>query len=220
MPALANLDASALVRETGAVLDNLFTSDDERAKARLALAELEQRPLMAELDRQIAEAKHASVYVAGARPAILWVGAAGLAYAFIAQPLLAWVTALLFSLLSWGGGLAGADPIPLEAMLAAMPPALDPAVLLACLSGSGGMAALRSFEKTKGVARASLYEDARPPAAPATMADLERYRAAQLALGCAPSRPAPVAPTMRAPLEPLAPTTGADPFETGAEGRV
>ncbi len=239
MSTLAAGAAASVITAAGSVLDGLFTSDEERLKVGLALEELRQQPALLELERQKTEAAHASWFVAGARPAVLWVGCAGLAYAFVVQPLLAWATAVVAGLLGWAGGLFGSPPLDPASLAALMPPVLDMAALTACLTGTGALAALRSYEKTQGVARASLYEEARPPAhavAP-SMADLERMRDAQLALASparvAVSHPVPARHSARAAADLAAPIPTPIPapipteiaplpaaFEAGAEGRV
>jgi hypothetical protein len=107
--------------------------------------ELEGRKLdqaidLAQIGVNNTEAQHTSVFVAGWRPAIGWVGAAAMAYQF-----------LLYPLLTWGWALAQANghlPAGMQP-----PPMLDADALWVILSGILGIAGMRSFEKTKGVAR-------------------------------------------------------------------
>ena len=73
------------VKAGGTVLDNLFTSDEERLEAQRLLAEIEQRPQAAQWQTNIAEAQHRSVFVAGWRPAIGWVCAISLGSYYIPQ---------------------------------------------------------------------------------------------------------------------------------------
>ena len=74
------------------------------------------------------------------RPAIGWVGAAAMAYQFLAYPLLVW---------SWTW-MQAEQIVPQEVK---PPPMLDTEALWVILSGMLGIAGMRSFEKTRGVAR-------------------------------------------------------------------
>lgn len=82
------------VSAVGNVVDQLFTSDDERAQAALLMEKLRQQPqiLQAEINR--IEASHRSLFVAGWRPFIGWVCGFGFLWAFILHPLFLWVVAV------------------------------------------------------------------------------------------------------------------------------
>jgi len=82
------------------------------------------------------EAEHASIFVAGWRPAIGWICGAGLAWNFVIQPLIAWGAFI------WPGGpdLSGA-------------PALEIGELMTILMGMLGLGGLRTYEKRLGVSR-------------------------------------------------------------------
>jgi len=79
------------------------------------------------------EAKSSSMFVSGWRPAVGWICATGMGFNFICVPLG-----------NFGCALAGVD-ISL--------PALDLSEMMPVLMGMLGLGAMRSFEKTKGVAR-------------------------------------------------------------------
>lgn len=105
-------------------------SPDEEAKVNMQLMELEFSALKAQTDINLAEAQHASVFVAGWRPAIGWVCALGLAWQFLVNPVLAWGLILF--------GSATQPPlIPSEGLMS----------LVMALLGLGG---LRTYEKLKG----------------------------------------------------------------------
>jgi len=70
-------------------LDSLFTSDEERAEAELRLRTVLQQPHILQAMANVKAAEHPNWFVAGARPALLWVCAAGLAYQLVVRPLLA-----------------------------------------------------------------------------------------------------------------------------------
>lgn len=104
------------VEAVGNALDRLFTSDDERAAANAVMEKIRQQPHILQAEIGKLEAQHRSVFVAGWRPAIGWVCAAGLAFPFLINPVLQWasgspgpvmptdaLTTLIFALLGLGG---------------------------------------------------------------------------------------------------------------------
>lgn len=93
--------------------------------------------VMGQLEINKEEAKHASVFVAGWRPAVGWVGAAGLATSAILMPLASWVAVV-------GFGYEGGFPV------------IDTELLWVALSGILGLGGMRSFERFKGVGRDTL----------------------------------------------------------------
>lgn len=136
-----------IVDAVGKVADDLFTSDKERLDAEVRFREIDLQAAKVDADlvgSQIEvnkeEAKHASLFVSGARPAVVWVGVAALAYKYIAHPLLLWGWALAQA---QGYLDAGAAP----------PPSLDTEEVLAVLFGVLGIGGMRTFEKVRGVAR-------------------------------------------------------------------
>lgn len=88
---------------------------------------------LAQIDVNKAEAQHRSVWVAGWRPGIGWVCTAGLAWAFIGQPVAEWSLTLR----------------GIEAEL----PQLNLDYLMELVLAMLGMAGLRTFEKLRGVTR-------------------------------------------------------------------
>ena len=77
------------VEAVGKVLDGLLTSDEERLDKKALLARIAQQPSLVQAEINKIEAAHRSVFVAGWRPAIGWVCAAGLAAYFLPQYVLA-----------------------------------------------------------------------------------------------------------------------------------
>jgi len=69
-------------------LDGLFTSDDERNQAKLRMQELLMQPQMQQAIANIKAAEHPDLFVAGARPALLWICALGFAWEFLLRPLI------------------------------------------------------------------------------------------------------------------------------------
>jgi hypothetical protein len=137
----------SIVQAVGQLADDLVTTDKERLDAELELRRLGLEAdkigadlLRGQLEVNRAEAASASLFVAGWRPAIGWIGAAALGYQFLVYPLLVWAWTLLQAR-AWVP--AGLPP----------PPMLDTDALWVVLSGMLGIAGLRSVEKVKGVAR-------------------------------------------------------------------
>ena len=87
-----------LVKGIGGILDDLFTSDEERAKAAIAMRKIADAPFIASMRVLEKEASHKSIFVAGARPALLWGCVAGIAYEGILRGMLQWLinVSLLF----------------------------------------------------------------------------------------------------------------------------
>lgn len=144
LPVLA---LGGIVSTVADLIDNLHTSDKERLDAEIELRKLgiEEARIEADLIQgqqaiNQAEAQHASIFVAGWRPAIGWIGAASLAYQFLLYPLLTW---------GWSG-LQAAGWVPQNL---APPPMLEADALWVILTGMLGIAGMRSFEKIKKVAR-------------------------------------------------------------------
>lgn len=127
MPALLAALVPILDRVLGAVLPD--PAARERALretlAQLAAADLKQMEVNAE------EAKSASLFVAGWRPAIGWCCAAALGYQYLLVPLGGWIAA-------WSG-----ISVP-------QPPSLDSG-LWELMAGMLGLGALRTVEKIRRV---------------------------------------------------------------------
>jgi hypothetical protein len=129
-----------IVDAVGKIADDLFTSDDERAKAALEAYRAETERIGGQLEINKTEAAHGSVFVAGWRPAVGWVSVASLGYQFILYPLLTW---------GWSGIKAlGWIPVDLPP-----PPLLDIEALMVLVTGMLGIAGARTLEKIKNKAR-------------------------------------------------------------------
>jgi len=127
-----------IIEGVGKVADDLFTSDEERLNIELQQQTIESEITKGQLEINKAEAQHGSIFVAGWRPFIGWVGGLALAYQFILYPLMTWLWALLQS----------KDWIPKTLN---PPPVLEARELWVILSGMLGIAGLRSFDKVKGI---------------------------------------------------------------------
>jgi hypothetical protein len=140
------LNMGGIIEAVGKVAGDLITTDKERLEMeienrKLDLEEkrLDQAGDMAQISVNKEEAKNQNLFVSGWRPAVGWIGATALAYQFLLYPLLGW---------AWKWGQA-TGWIPPEL---SPPPLLDAEQLWVMLSGILGIAGMRSFEKTKGVA--------------------------------------------------------------------
>lgn len=116
------------VEAVGGILDELFTSEEETLNLELAKQRLAQKPSMAQAKINEVAASHRSIWVAGARPALLWVCAVGYSFAFLVNPILQWYT-----------GAPGPE-LPMEQMGE-------------LTLGMLGLAGLRTVEKLKGVSK-------------------------------------------------------------------
>jgi len=128
------------------LIDNLHTSDKEKFDAEIELRRigLQEQIIEAQLiagqqQTNAVEAQHHSLFVAGWRPAIGWIGAVSLCYQFVLYPLLIW---------GWTW-MQAQGWVPREL---APPPLLDAEALWVIVTGMLGIAGMRSVEKVKGVA--------------------------------------------------------------------
>lgn len=115
------------------VLDSALPDPEAKAKAQADLLTALAQSDLAQMKVNEAEAGHASIFVAGWRPFIGWVGGAALAYVFIIRPMADWALQIWYP---------GVVPPPLVVT--------DILELVLALLGLGG---LRTFEKMKGVTR-------------------------------------------------------------------
>jgi len=76
----------------GNVIDAVTTSDEERLQGQAVLEKIRQHPHILQAEISKIEAQHRSLLVAGWRPAIGWVCAAGLSFPFLFNPILQWLT--------------------------------------------------------------------------------------------------------------------------------
>ena len=115
------------------VLDKFIEAKALKTKLTHELKKSVQDANLAQIQANIEQAKHASIFVAGARPAIMWVCCFGLAWQFVLQPIAVWV----INITDYNLAL---PLIPTEGLLP----------LTLALLGLGGM---RTAEKWKGKAR-------------------------------------------------------------------
>lgn len=126
------------IEALGNVFDKLFTSDEEKAQAAAVMAKLAQRPGELQVELNKVEASHASVFVAGWRPAVGWVCAASLAFYYIPQFAIA---SVIWVRMSWD--LQTVVPYPVSQITGLME------LVIAML----GMGTLRTIDKTLGTSK-------------------------------------------------------------------
>ncbi len=129
------LGIGSIIQGVGKIADDLFTSDEEQLKLDIQEKTIGAGLVKGQLAINKAEAQHKSVFVAGWRPFIGWVGGVALAYQFILYPLLVWV----WSLCKAKGWIGDIEP----------PPVFDTGPLFAIVAGMLGIGGMRSFDKVK-----------------------------------------------------------------------
>lgn len=127
----------SIISGVGKVADDLFTSDEERLKITLEEKKIDAALVSGQLDINKTEAQHKSVFVAGWRPFMGWVGGGAMCYQFLLYPILTWGWKL-FQANGWVPGTL--DP----------PPVLAADELWVVITGMLGIAGMRSFDKMRG----------------------------------------------------------------------
>ena len=123
----------SVVGVAGKVLDKFVEDKDLKAKLE---AELKSQIIsldLAQAQTNLEQAKHSSMFIAGARPAIMWICAFGLGWQFVFQPITVWLFAVLGSNL--------------------VLPVLETEGLMPLTLSLLGLGSMRSFEKYKGIQR-------------------------------------------------------------------
>lgn len=129
-----------LIDPVAGVLDKVIEDKDQKNRLAHEIATMSEK-LAAENQKLQAQAnveaaKHPSLFVAGARPAILWCCCLGLFLQFFVMPIADWVVAVWYP-----------DVVLFE---------LDTGSLMTLTLSLLGVSGLRSFEKSKGVARENM----------------------------------------------------------------
>jgi len=127
--------AESVIGVAGKVLDKFVEDKDLKTKLEAELKAQIVSLDLAQANTNLEQAKHPSIFVAGARPSIMWICAFGLGWQFVFQPIAVWILAM-----------SGSDSLIL------LPDIKTDGLLTLTLSmlGLGGM---RSFEKSKGIQR-------------------------------------------------------------------
>lgn len=139
-----SLDPLTAIFELGkTAIEKIWPDPSKRAEELFKLEQLKQQGDLAKLQAEVslmlgqieinkAEAQHPSVFVAGARPAVMWIGAFGLAYAAVIEPIARFAARVVFHYV-------GEFPV------------LDTTITMQVLFGILGLGAYRTYEKTKEV---------------------------------------------------------------------
>lgn len=122
-----------LVPAVTGLLDKFIPDKDEANRLAYEISTLAEKQAhesaMAQIQVNQEQAKHPSIFVSGARPAIMWICALGLLYAVFLHPILdIWFTM----------------------------PEINTDVLMPTIMGLLGLGGMRSVEKYKGVARTNM----------------------------------------------------------------
>ena len=125
--------ADSIIGVAGKVLDKFVEDKDLKTKLDFELRKAYADANLAQIDVNKEQAKHPSLFVAGARPSIMWICAFGLGWQFVLQPIALWYLAL-------SGTVMTLPMIPAEGLMS----------LTLALLGLGGK---RTFEKKTGVHR-------------------------------------------------------------------
>ncbi|MBL4940961.1 MAG: holin family protein [Colwellia sp.] len=144
-----SFDPLSAIFELGkSAVERIWPDPIRRAEELRKLEELRLRGDAAELDAHVklimgqlqvnaAEASHKSIFVAGWRPFIGWVGGAAMAYQFVVYPIMIWIWAIL----------QVKEIVPKELD---PPPVLETGALFSIVTGMLGLGAMRSIDKSKG----------------------------------------------------------------------
>ena len=125
--------ADSIVGVAGKVLDKFVADKDLKAKLDFELRQAYADANLAQIDVNKEQAKHPSLFVAGARPSIMWICAFGLGWQFVFLPVAACYIALT------------GQPIPL--------PEIETEGLMSLTLALLGLGGMRTFEKRNGTHR-------------------------------------------------------------------
>ena len=129
-----------VVGKVGQLADDLFTSDEERARAGIDAYKAETERMQGQIEINKVEAGHRSLFVAGWRPAVGWVGVIAMLYQFVVYPFLTWAWSAMQA-----AGWISIGLLP--------PPQLETDSLWVILTGILGLGIARTTEKMKGVSK-------------------------------------------------------------------
>ena len=128
--------ADSVVGVAGKILDKFVEDKDLKTKIEGELKGQMIQLDLAQAQANVEAAKHPSLFVSGARPAILWICAFGLGWQFVFQPIFVWAVAV-----------SGSDLII---------PIIPTEGLMSLTLSLLGLGAMRSAEKFKGKARENM----------------------------------------------------------------
>ena len=125
--------AESVIGGAGKVHDKFVEDKDLKTKLSHELKSQIVSLDLAQAQTNLEQAKLPSIFVAGARPAIMWICAFGLGWQFVFQPVAV-----------WGIAVSGIDVVL---------PIIETEGLLSLTLALLGLGGMRSFEKSKGIQR-------------------------------------------------------------------
>ena len=128
----------SVVGVAGKVLDKFVEDKDLKRKLESELKSQIISLDLAQAQTNLEQAKHSSIFVAGARPAIMWICAFGLGWQFVFQPVAV-----------WGIAVSGADLVL---------PVIQTEGLMSLTLALLGLGSMRTAEKWKGVQRNNMKQ--------------------------------------------------------------
>lgn len=135
-----------IIGGVGKIADDLITTDEERAKLALEDRRIDAALMGGQVETNKAEAAHASLFVAGWRPFIGWVGGVSLGMVYIPKALTltgVWIYQAVTLYSHWDG--TGVGPVLPQY------PDLGVTDLLGLLGSMLGFGVLRTYEKKQGI---------------------------------------------------------------------
>ncbi len=137
MAGLFDLDIGGLFKAGGQIIDDLHTSDEERQALALKDKKIDAGLQTGQMEINKTEAGHRSIFVAGWRPFIGWVGGFALGYKFLFHPLLIWIWCIC----------QANELIPAGVK---MPPGINAQELYPIIMGMLGLGTMRTVEGIQG----------------------------------------------------------------------
>ena len=125
--------ADSIIGVAGKVLDKFIEDKDLKTKLDFELRKAYADANLGQIEINKESAKHPSIFVAGARPSIMWICAFGLGWQFVFQPVAV-----------WGIAVSGIDVVL---------PIIETEGLMSLTLALLGLGGMRSFEKSKGIQR-------------------------------------------------------------------
>ncbi len=117
----------------GGIVDKFVETSDEKTAARIVFNKLEMQKDKFQIEINKIQATHRSIFIAGARPGMMWVCTIGMSLHYVVNPIMLWIMSLM-------GKTITAPNIDIESL---MP------LVISML----GIGAMRSWEKGKGVSK-------------------------------------------------------------------
>jgi hypothetical protein len=128
------------IKVAATLIDQLYTTQEEKDAAKLKLLELEFSGDLAQLEVNAKEATHSSLFVSGWRPGVGWVCLTAFAMNFVGLP-------VLESAVIYYSAFSG-EYVDLGGL-----PEMDMSAMMPVLLGMLGLGGYRTYEKTRGVSR-------------------------------------------------------------------